>query len=282
MQLINHGVRPSLVENVKKGVEEFFNLPVEEKTKFKKKAGEVEGYGQLFVVSEEQKLDWADMLHLTTLPPEARKPHLFPNLPLPFRDNLNEYCTELRKLAMELIMLMGEALNIEGTQMRELFEQGSQTVRMNYYPACPQPEKVIGLNPHSDASALTILLQVNDMQGLQIKKDDAWVPINPLPHAFVVNVGDIFEVVSSNGIYKSIEHRATVNSKKERMSMATFFNARSDGVIGPSPNLVTSERPPQFKTIPMSDFWKTFYTRQLRGKSNLDYLWIANDTHEST
>ncbi|KAK4261866.1 hypothetical protein QN277_004805 [Acacia crassicarpa] len=280
-QLINHGVRPSLVENVKKGMEEFFNLPVEEKTQFKKKAGEVEGYGQLFVVSEEQKLDWADMLHLTTLPPEARKPHLFPNLPLPFRDNLNEYCTELRKLAMELIMLMGEALNMEGTQMRELFEQGSQTVRMNYYPACPQPEKVIGLNPHSDASALTILLQVNDMQGLQIKKDDAWVPINPLPHALVVNVGDTFEIVS-NGIYKSIEHRATVNSKKERMSMATFFNARSDGVIGPSPNLVTPERPPQFKTIPMSDFLKTFFTRQLRGKSNLDYLRIPNGTLEST
>ncbi|KAI9074109.1 hypothetical protein K1719_033031 [Acacia pycnantha] len=80
-QLINHGVRPSLVENVKKGVEEFFKLPVEEKTRFRKKAGEVEGYGQLFVVSEEQKLDWADMLYLTTLPPEARKPHLFPKLP---------------------------------------------------------------------------------------------------------------------------------------------------------------------------------------------------------
>ncbi|KAI9074094.1 hypothetical protein K1719_032989 [Acacia pycnantha] len=182
---------------------------------------------------------------------------------------------------MELIMLMGEALNMEGKEMRELFEQGWQTIRMNYYPACPQPEKVIGLNPHSDASALTILLQVNDMQGLQIKKDDTWVPINPLPHAFVVNVGDTFEIVS-NGIYKSIEHRATVNSKKERMSMATFFNARSHGVIGPLLNLVTSERPPQFKTIPLSDFWKTFFTRQLQGKSNLDYLRIPNGTQEST
>ncbi|KAI9074099.1 hypothetical protein K1719_043944 [Acacia pycnantha] len=223
--------------------------PVEEKTKFQKKAGEVEAYGQLFVVSEEQKLDWADMLHLTTLPPEARKPHLFPNLPLPFRDDLNEYCTELRKLAMELIMLMGEALDVEGREMRELFEQGWQTVRMNYYPACPTQRRV---------------------------------PINPLPHAFVVNVGDTFEIVS-NGIYKSIEHRATVNSKKERMSMATFFNARSHhGVMmGPSPSLVTPERPPQFKTIPISDFWKTFFTRQLRG-SNLDYLRIPNATHEST
>ncbi|XP_054793538.1 protein SRG1-like isoform X2 [Prosopis cineraria] len=33
-QLINHGVSPSLVESVKKGVEEFFNILMEEKTKF--------------------------------------------------------------------------------------------------------------------------------------------------------------------------------------------------------------------------------------------------------
>ncbi|XP_028767027.1 probable 2-oxoglutarate-dependent dioxygenase At3g111800 [Neltuma alba] len=280
-QLVNHGVSPSLVENVKKGIEEFFNLPMEEKTKFQKKAGEREGYGQLFVVSEEQKLDWADLLYFTTLPQEARIPHLFPKLPLPFRDNLNNYCTELGKLAMELIMLMGEALNLEAKELRELFEEGWQTVRMSYYPTCPQPDKVIGLNPHSDAGALTILLQVNEVDGLQIKKDAIWVPINPLPQAFVVNVGDTFEIVS-NGIYRSIEHRVTVNSEKERMSIAAFYNARFYGMIGPSPNLVTPERPPMFKTISMSDYWNAFFTRQLRGKSNLDSLGIPIHTHETT
>ena len=44
------------MENVKKGVEEFFNLPMEEKKCFYEKGGEREGLGQLFVVSEEQKL----------------------------------------------------------------------------------------------------------------------------------------------------------------------------------------------------------------------------------
>jgi hypothetical protein len=32
------------------------------------------------------------------------------------------------------------------------------------------------------------------MQGLQVKKDGMWIPINPLPNAFVVNVGDQLEV----------------------------------------------------------------------------------------
>jgi isopenicillin N synthase-like dioxygenase len=67
-------------------------------------------------------------------------------------------------------------------------------MRMNYYPPCPQPEKVIGLTPHSDAPALTFLLQLNEVEGLQVKKDDMWDPIRPLPNAFIVNIGDMLEV----------------------------------------------------------------------------------------
>jgi len=74
------------VEKVKRGAHEFFNLPIEEKKKFGQREGEgVEGYGQAFVVSEEQKLEWADMFFMLTLPPQLRKPYLFPNIPLPFR-----------------------------------------------------------------------------------------------------------------------------------------------------------------------------------------------------
>lgn len=73
------------MENVKMGVKEFFDLPIEEKVKFRQKEGDVEGYGQAFVISEEQKLDWADMFFMVTLPPHLRKPHLFPKLSLPFR-----------------------------------------------------------------------------------------------------------------------------------------------------------------------------------------------------
>ena len=196
MQLINHGVSTSLVENVKKGIEEFFNLPNEEKKRFGQKAGEVEGFGQHFVVSEEQKLEWADMFFCITSPKEARKPHLFPKLPLPFRDHLDAYSEQLRKLGLKIIELMAQALNIEGNEIRELIndEEIRQTMRMNYYPPCPQPDKVIGLNAHSDIGTLTILLQVNEMEGLQIKKDGLWLPVSPLPNAFIINLGNVWEV----------------------------------------------------------------------------------------
>ena len=99
------------------------------------------------------------------------------------------------------------ALKIEPNEVLELFEDLSQSMRLNYYPPCPQPENVIGLNPHSDAGALTILLQVNEMEGLQIRKDGMWIPVKPLSNAFVINVGDTLEVI----IRKIIHYKPFTN-----------------------------------------------------------------------
>ena len=82
-------------------------------------------------------------------------------------------------------------------EMIELFDDGMQAVRMAYYPPCPKPELVMGLTPHSDITLLTILHQVNGVDGLQIRKDGLWFPLNFNPDAFVVNVGDILEVCLS-------------------------------------------------------------------------------------
>ncbi|KAM3700688.1 hypothetical protein ACJW31_05G117700 [Castanea mollissima] len=272
-QLINHGVNISLLENVKSGIQEFFNLPIEEKKMFSQQTGDIEGFGQVFVVSEEQKLDWADLFYMITLPVHLRKPHLFPKLPLPFRDTLEAYSLDLKALAMKILDLMAKALKMETVDMMVLFEEGHQAMRLNYYPPCPQPELAIGLNSHSDAVGLTILLQVNEMEGLQIRQNGMWIPVKPPHNAFVVNIGDILEIVT-NGIYRSIEHRATVNSERERLSIATFYSPKLDGDMGPAPSLVKPERPALFKRIGVADYFKGFFSRELRGKSYVDAVRI--------
>ncbi|XP_062011745.1 protein SRG1-like [Rosa rugosa] len=270
-QLVNHGVSSSLLEKIKTEIQDFFNLSVEEKKRLWQHPEEMEGFGQLFVVSEEQKLDWADVFFLTTLPVQMRKPHLFPELPTPFKDTLEIYSLELNNLAMAILTQMENALKIDAKELTELFEDGMQSMRMNYYPPCPQPEKVIGFTPHSDASGLTILLQVNEIEGLQIKKDGIWVPVKPLPDAFIVNIGDALEI-KTNGTYRSIEHRAIVNSEKERLSIATFCNPRFDGEIGPASSLITEQTPAAYTRIGVQDYTKAFFARKLQGKSFLDDL----------
>ncbi|GFP91250.1 protein srg1 [Phtheirospermum japonicum] len=274
-QVINHGVDSEVIETMKLEIQEFFNLPIEEKKKYNQEAGDVEGYGQAFVVSEEQKLDWADMFYILTSPTHLRKPHLIPKLPATFRNAIESYSTELKALAMEILNQMAKALKMKPEEIKVLFdEEGTmQGMRMNYYPPCPQPELVTGLCPHSDAVGLTILLQVNEVEGLQIKKDGNWVPVSPISGAFVINIGDILEILT-NGIYRSIEHRATVNSQRERLSVATFLFGKLDGELGPAPSLVDLENPAKYKTIGLADFLRGFYTKELKGKSYLDTLRI--------
>nr|KJB64633.1 hypothetical protein B456_010G058800 [Gossypium raimondii] len=265
--LINHGVSTSLVEKVKMEVQEFFNLPMEERKKLWQKSDEIEGFGQAFVVSEEQKLNWGDMFYMITLPTYLRKPHLFPNLPITLRENLEAYSVELKHLSMKLLDHMGKSLGMDPNDMRVLFEEGHQAMRMNYYPPCPQPELAIGLSAHSDPVGLAIVLQINEMEGLQVKKSGVGVPIIPLENAFVVHVGDIMEIVS-NGVYPSVKHRAAVNSVKERLSIVTF--------------LFTPQNPPLFKRIGVADYFKCLFTRELRGKSYEDVLRIQPDQETNT
>ncbi|KAG2689154.1 hypothetical protein I3843_09G125800 [Carya illinoinensis] len=274
-QLINHGVSSSLLEKVKSGVQELFNMEMEEKKKYWQGEGdgEVEGFGQTFVLSEEQKLDWSDMFGIITLPTYLRKPHLLPRLPLPLRDDLEAYSTEMKDLAMKILDQMAKALRMESSEMRCIFEEGMQSMRMNYYPPCPQPELAIGLDAHSDAVGLTILLQVNEMEGLQVRKDGMWIPVKPLPNAFIVNIGDILEIVT-NGIYRSIEHRATVNSEKERLSIGTFLSPKLEGEFGPASSLVNADSPALFKRIGFVDYLKGHLSRKLDGKSYLDAMRI--------
>uniref|UniRef100_A0A803QF06 Fe2OG dioxygenase domain-containing protein n=1 Tax=Cannabis sativa TaxID=3483 RepID=A0A803QF06_CANSA len=274
-QVINHGISTSLLDKFRTEVENFFKLPYEEKKRLWQHPDNHEGFGQLFVVSEEQKLDWSDMFYITTLPLNLRKTQLFEKLPIELRDTMEAYSMEVKKLAMVILDHMAKALKMDGEEMRDLFGEGVQSIRMNYYPPCPEPDLAIGFTPHSDADALTILFQLNDTEGLQIRKDGNWVSVTPLPNALVVNIGDVMEIVS-NGTYKSIEHRATVNSSKERLSVATFYSSKLDSELGPALSIIGPENPAIFRRVPIENYFKEFFARKLSGKSYLDFMKVKN------
>ncbi|KAK1556384.1 hypothetical protein Q3G72_004043 [Acer saccharum] len=278
-QLINHGVNSSLVEKVKLETEKFFKLPMEEKRKYGQLEGDVEGYGNVFVGSEDQKLHWRDCLYFTISPPHLRKPHLFPNLPPSFRETLEAYSVDLKNIVAEILRQIRKKLRMGETEMTVLLE-GKQVMGFNYYPPCPQPDQVIGVLPHSDFGGITILLEVNDVQGLQIKKDGLWIPIKSLPNAFIINIGGTLEILT-NGTYRSIEHRVTINSLKERMSIATFCNPKMDGEIAPAPSLVTPETPAMFKRIGVVDYTKGLFMSKIGGKAHLDSMRIQNEQGKS-
>ncbi|KAH9705208.1 Fe2OG dioxygenase domain-containing protein [Citrus sinensis] len=260
LQLINHGVPEKVIEKMKTDIEEFFKLPLEEKMACAQLPNSIEGYGQAFVVSKDQKLDWGDMLFLLTQPANIRTTSLWPTIPTSLRATIEEYSLELQKVTIFLLKLMAKNLGIEPGKLASLFEDGIQGIRMNYYPPCAQANRVIGLTPHSDSVALTLLVQVNQVQGLQVKKYGKWVPVKPIPGAFIINIGDIIEIMS-NGEYKSIEHRAVVNPEKERLSVAAFHSPNMNTTIGPLPNSVEDRA--IYKNITHEEFIKLVVTSKL-------------------
>ncbi|XP_009109220.2 protein SRG1 isoform X2 [Brassica rapa] len=255
-QLVNHGMEKGFLDKFKSEIQDFFNLPMEEKKKLWQQPSEIEGFGHAFVVSEEQKLDWSDLFLLVMQPVHLRKAHLFPKLPLPFRDILDTYSAEVKGIAKILLAKMASALMIKPQEIEKLFDDElRQTMRMNYYPPCPDPD------------------QVNEVEGLQIKKNGKWVPVKPLPNAFVVNIGDVLEIIT-NGSYRSIEHRGVVSSEKERLSVAAFHNLGMGKEVGPVRSLVEKQKAAFFKSVTIEEYRKDLFTRKLDGKAYLDAMRI--------
>ncbi|EEF28712.1 conserved hypothetical protein [Ricinus communis] len=141
-------------------------------------------------------------------------------------------CFQMKQIVELLLKATARSLDLEEDCFLKQYEgHEHMAARFNYYPKCPRPDSVLGVKAHSDGSAITILLQDKDVEGLQIFKDDQWFRVPIIPHAFVVNAGDQMQIMS-NGIFKSPMHR--VSTKVE---------------IEPVKGLIDEERPQQYRKL---------------------------------
>lgn len=260
-QLINHEVSEESLKSMSREIREFFDLSLEDRKRYAQQPGSLEGYGQVFVISEEQKLEWCDMIFLKALPTHARRLEFWPEHPYNFRETLHSYSVGMKKTAVSTLGFIAMALGLEAKEVSEAFEDGTYDVRMNCYPSCPEPERVIGITSHADNSGITLLTDCGDTPGLQVMKDGHWVFIEPIADAIVVNIGNIIEMMS-NGIYKAPYHRAVVNRWKERFSVVTFCYPNKNFVIGPARELTNTGSPVLYKTLLTEDYLQSFYSRK--------------------
>ncbi|KAI6681884.1 hypothetical protein NL676_035765 [Syzygium grande] len=173
----------------------------------------------------------------------------------------------MRKLAVAVMKYIGMASGIHEGELDLLmksFGEGKYEVRMNYYPACPEPKRALGLLPHADIPGITLLTECGNIPGLQVlSKDNRWVMVRLVLGSIVVNLGQIMEVYS-NGTYRAPEHRAVVNKEKERVSIATFCYPSPSLPVEPSPQfLAATGLPPIFQTLSHSKYMQCFLNCKL-------------------
>ncbi|KAA0057671.1 hypothetical protein IC582_023796 [Cucumis melo] len=272
-QIINHGIRAELLDGVRRAWYDFFKLPVEMKQVYANSPKTYEGYGSRLGVQKGAILDWSDYFFLHYLPSHLKDHTKWPAMPASIRELIEEYGEEVVKVGGKLLKLLSLNLGLQEGYLQNAFggEDVGACLRVNYYPKCPQPELTLGLSSHSDPGGLTFLLPDDKVAGLQVRKDDKWITVKPAPHAIIVNVGDQVQVLS-NAIYRSVEHRVIVNSDKERVSLAFFYNPKSDIPIGPAKALITRDRPALYSPMTFDEYRLFIRTRGPQGKSQVDSL----------
>ncbi|KAK4415656.1 1-aminocyclopropane-1-carboxylate oxidase 1 [Sesamum alatum] len=157
------------------------------------------------------------------------------------RKTIEEYIDQLIKLAEKLSELMCENLGIEKSHIIEAFSGSkgpSVGTKVAMYPHCPRPELIRGLREHTDAGGIILLLQDDQVPGLEFLKDGEWVKIPPsMNNRIFINTGDQIEILS-NGMYRSALHRVMAMKDGDRLSIATFYNPSGDAIISPALELL--------------------------------------------
>ncbi|CAN4081500.1 unnamed protein product [Withania somnifera] len=238
-QVVNHGVSHELMAKARGAWSEFFHLPLEEKQKFANSPVTYEGYGSRLGVEKGGKMDWSDYFFLHYLPQPLRDEKKWPCLPITCRKIIAEYGQEVVKLCEKLTRILSINLGLNEDYLHKKFggdnERGA-CLRANFYPKCPLGPNTRPLSP-LDPGGMTLLLPDTDVAGLQVRRGNDRIIVKPVPNAFIVNIGDRIRVLLSNAIYKSVEHRVIVNSAKERVSLAFFYNPGGDILTKPEMNL---------------------------------------------
>lgn len=262
-QVVHHGITPALLTGVHARTREFFALPSEVKRAIERTATNAWGFYDRELTKNRR--DWKQIFDVGPVG-EGRLAGNVPQWPaaLPaFRPTIAAFATACERLAYRLLGAIGSNLGAPAHRLAAAFGPGHTSfLRLNYYPPCHDPAAPdaptlpaaghLGINHHTDAGALTLLLQ-DDQPGLQVHRDGRWYLVEPRRDALVVNIGDIVQVWS-NDRYRAALHRVLVSRDAERHSAPFFFNPAADAVYAPLPSTCDAAHPPRYRPICWGEF----------------------------
>lgn len=270
-QIENHGIDEELMGKVKHLV----NHHYEENMKESFYESEIaKGLENKSITSD---IDWESAFFICHRP--QSNIDKFANLSDDLCKTMDAYIDQLIKLAEKLSELMSENLGLENDYIKEAFsgsEGPSVGTKVAKYPQCPRPELVRGLREHTDAGGIILLLQDDQVPGLEFFKDGKWVEIPPSKNNTIfVNTGDQVEVLT-NGRYKSTLHRVMADKNGSRISIATFYNPAGDAIISPAPKL---SYPNHFR---FQDYLKLYATTKFADKGpRFETMKKMSNVHQS-
>ncbi|KAK1932011.1 2-oxoglutarate-Fe(II) type oxidoreductase hxnY [Phytophthora citrophthora] len=125
----------------------------------------------------------------------------------------------------------------------------------------------MGVHHHTDAGALTILLQDDEVASLQAfhRPSQTWTNVPPRKNTYTINIGDMVQVWSNDQFVAPL-HRVLANGGASRFSAPFFYNPWFKAQV--EPIVVKSGDVANYRPISWHEFRLTHYRGNVsdRGK----------------
>ncbi|PKI47050.1 hypothetical protein CRG98_032589 [Punica granatum] len=192
-QVVNHGVPAPVLDDTINAIRGFHEQPHENKAKYYKRQ---EGQGVMFASNNDlyrtEAASWHDSLQVWMGP----QPPVSEEIPEVCRREVIAWDGHAKGVADKVMELLSEGLGLEPGMFRELTFSDARTLVGHCYPHCPQPDLTLGITSHTDPGIITVLL-TNRVPGLQVKHEDDWTDVDPVPGGLIINIGDFLQVKSN-------------------------------------------------------------------------------------
>jgi isopenicillin N synthase-like dioxygenase len=259
-QVIHHGIESEVIGALYSEMRAFFALSSEAKHRIRRSADNPWGFYDRELTKNTR--DWKEIFDCgpregwaLRTPWPAERPG--------FRLALRAFAASCERLTFRLLATISLNLGMPAEHLEAGFRpHHASFLRLNYYPVCPEPAQPsgvrtpsaghLGVNHHTDAGALTLLLQ-DDQPGLEVLRDGRWHLVEPRRDALVINVGDIVQVWS-NDRYRAALHRVRASVDRARYSVPFFFNPAGHTIYAPLPTTVDRLSPPRYRPIRWGEF----------------------------
>jgi isopenicillin N synthase-like dioxygenase len=256
LYVTGHGIAPGLIDKLLTRAAEFFALPVDVKERYyignsRAHRGYVPVGEENFYAGEMATVDKKEAYDLSIELPEDDPDHvtgyrlLGPNqwpAEVPwFREDVYGYYQAVIALSQVMFRGFALALGLPEDYFRSLTTKPPSQLRLVHYPEGPNrfaaeagktQKSEWGISAHTDYECFTILHATRP--GLEVlNAAGEWIDAPPVPGAFVINIGDMLEVLT-NGRFIATPHRVR-DVPEERYSFPLFCAVDYDTVIEPLP-----------------------------------------------
>ena len=261
-QVVNHGVPAELIDQTWEQTQQFFALPQEQKNAVMRTRENPWGYFNNELTKNQR--DKKEVFDYTSdgIDPIFQSRNRWPLSHDKFRDTMRAFIRACTELSLKLLQAFCVGLDLSPDYLHDQFvDKHTGFVRLNYYPVDDpmrgtdvehQSVADLGVHHHSDAGALTVLLQ-DEIGGLQVHQHGKWHTIPPVDGAVVINTGDMMQVWS-NDRYEAAIHRVLAMVDEDRYSIPFFFNPADATDVRPLPSVITADEPARYRSINWSEF----------------------------